>query len=129
MTDLLRPPTIDQVLEALDFVVAERGEGYVYPDEWRDGGTSHGLCRYVTPDGTGPACIVGAVMVRVGVPLNRLTGCEGQSADYVLAKLFRLGGSVQSEILTQAQSVQDTGGTWGRARAEARELARRVAGS
>lgn len=123
MTDLLDAPSLEQVLEALDAVVAERGEDYVYPQEWRRGGVSNGLCRYVTPDGAGPACIVAAVLVRFGTPLERLSECEGQSADYVLTKLFGLSYiSYQSGVLTRAQGVQDSGRTWGQARDEAREL-------
>lgn len=128
MTELLEAPTVEQVLLVLDFVVAERGEDYVYPDEWRDGGTRLGTCLYVTPDGTGPACIVGAVVARLGVSLARLSRSEGQSARSVMEQVFGLPDrSPQSAVLQGAQVVQDGGGTWGDARDKARERADQIA--
>ena len=98
----------EETLELLESVVAENGTDFVYPDEWKD---SIGTCLYVKPDGSGPACIVGNVLHRAGVPLDELSQMEGQAADTVSG---RYGfDSEASMLLWRAQDEQDAGNTWG----------------
>jgi hypothetical protein len=116
--------TTTNVLAALEAVVAERGAGWVYPDEWRD----DGVCRYVV-DGC-PACIVGAALAHLGVPVDVLAAHEGLGVWALLDDLGRAGavtvvGPVAA-MLYDVQSVQDgdpperAPGTWGEALAAAR---------
>jgi len=115
--------TTTNVLAALEAVVAERGAGWVYPDEWRD----DGVCRYVV-DGC-PACIVGAALAHLGVPVDLLTAHEGVGAWALLESLGRTGAVTvvgpAVAMLYGVQVVQDGGppdrapGTWGEALAAA----------
>ena len=126
MPDLLPVPPLGAVVEALDAVVAERGEGYVYPDEWREGT----YCLYVRPDGEGPACIAGAVYFRLGVSLDLLRGCEHNSALQVAEAAY--GRIPEADdigrFLMVAQGAQDRGESWGNARDEALAWARQWLG-
>lgn len=57
--------TQEQIVEAFDAAIEERGEEWVYPqgsgtDEWH----VYGLCRYVKEDGA-PACVWGVALNKV----------------------------------------------------------------
>lgn len=108
--------TDEQVHEAIKAVVEERGADFIYPDEWKYTND----CLYVRPDGDGPACIVGAVLHHLGVPLSLLSANEGRPA---YALVHYLGGVSPraGDALAWAQGVQDTGKTWGEALASFEE--------
>lgn len=95
-----------------------KGADYVYPPS--GGG---GACNYLEYTGgsrrtgkpTGPSCVVGHVLVAKGIPMLDIAPHEGDSAETVA----RLVGAFRDEIvggaLSEAQSVQDNGDTWGEA--------------
>ena len=100
----------EEVVQAFEEVVNERGEDYTYPEKWR---TEFGGCKY-SHKGK-PACIVGAAF-------EKLTGAvipekySNQSALYVTDYLFP-SRPIELDTLVSAicgaQCVQDQGGTWG----------------
>ena len=55
--------TFDQMLEAIKRAVAERGEDFVYPDDWRvkDHPAFPNTCVYFNDDGS-RSCIIGMAM-------------------------------------------------------------------
>lgn len=108
--------TPEQTLKYLREAVAERGEDYVYPNElkmyYRDG-PEPTMCRYVKPDGSGPACIVGVVLHKYGVSLETLAEHETEAGWRVAREL---GVDTRSrQMLSTAQDAQDGGKTWGAA--------------
>ena len=113
------------VAEALDKVIIERGGDYVYDTD------EHGGCFYSFEDGS-PACIVGAI-VALAAPesFEELKYLEAPTDDGNGAVRRTPCGSVRGIVhdghllaessalataLSQAQSVQDSGGTWEAAR-------------
>ncbi|MEU7814107.1 hypothetical protein [Pseudonocardia sp. NPDC049154] len=118
--------TTDQAFaEAIRAAVAERGEDYVYPREWRMGNATsadldrpqaRGTCRYARPDGVqGGACIIGAALQRVGVHVTDLfeldataPGAESALAATVTGLSPRMIGAAST-----AQSHQDRELSWG----------------
>lgn len=99
----------------LDEAVAEFGEDYVYSQ----GDT--GSCNYVRSGA--PSCLVGQVLAKAGVPLDRLAAADlgqfgsGTPANDLLAELNEEGvlkydGEVIT-LLSGAQYWQDIGYTWG----------------
>lgn len=116
--DWLKDVTEDQYLQAIHDAVAERGENWVYPfgkEGWRIG-DSENSCRYVRSDKPEPACIVGEVLHRVGVPLGDLSQHEGRAASVTLPTLG-MPGSMKAvlDALDDAQTSQDLGSSWGQA--------------
>jgi hypothetical protein len=106
--------TYSKTVAILDSLVAEFGEDYVYK---RPAG---GDCVYVH-DGA-PSCIVGHLLARVGVPLERLSEADraayggGLSAGVLLNVLsdegvLRYDHDV-STLLADVQYYQDGGRTW-----------------
>lgn len=104
------PYSSEQFVEAMRKAVAERGEDFVYPIEWRLAGEQNGICQY-TIDGA-PACIVGAA-------LYHMTGkvYEGlnESADEVLRTYFGIANEAVTTAAAHAQEAQDANKTWGEA--------------
>lgn len=101
--------TFERALFELGAAVNQRGEGFVYPDDWK---TDDDLCQYVI-DGH-PACIVGVVLDRIGADVGQL---EGRYAEPRTAALYC---DVQMDddaanLLWFAQDAQDKGFTWGQA--------------
>jgi hypothetical protein len=96
---------------ALRAVVAEAGEGYVYP---RDRGIDafFSSCRYVQ-DGE-PSCLIARALARTGVTVEHLTTYEGTTARKVI---HDLGGFSELVInaANEAQRLQDLEKTWGEA--------------
>jgi hypothetical protein len=120
--------TKDSVLKALDEVIAEYGEDYVYQQS-NDSDTPSCLYAKLSEDGEAvPDCIVGHILAKHGVDMGpmvydkrTLTGRElstGQAYSVLShmahAGLVKYDGSV-SKALTGGQSLQDHGATWGEA--------------
>lgn len=122
--------TRENVTEALDRAVAKRGEDYVYPalSEAEKSiafdltGAIPPSCSYVR-DGEA-SCIVGTVLADLGVPLDVLHQHDyavAPSATLLLSYLVNDGHIEQVDegiacALHDAQSRQDQGTPWGRAR-------------
>lgn len=109
--------TAERSLELLEEVVTEAGEDYVYSFNYGYQGT----CVYVS-DGK-PACLVGRVLAKHGVPVQELAAWDnlaniGASAiDQVNAPFIT---DEALKILLTAQLTQDDGATWGQALCEAK---------
>jgi len=103
--------TREQFIEAMHKAVAERGEDFVYPDEWRESAS----CLYYIESPMGVregACIVGkAIEIATGGEVY--TGYNAAAYE-VLSEEYDLAGDVGDAAFV-AQRVQDTGGTWGEA--------------
>lgn len=107
--------TRESFTEAIEKVVAERGEDYVYekPDGFR-------FCQYTNPDGK-PGCIVGAALAELGytgenTPIlatpKDLSG--GEPAQTVFSEL----GVYDRKLIlaaSEAQFQQDYSNSWGMA--------------
>lgn len=104
--------TPERTLELLKQAVGERGADFVFPVEWKMNTSDEveGMCTYVQPRKSGPACIVGYVLHEYGVRLEELAAVEGQTA-FGVATAFGADG-VSAEILLDAQIQQDGGATW-----------------
>ena len=109
--------TIDDVMAAMQAVVAEKGEDYVYPHAG-PGGMD---CVYAE-DGM-PSCIVGHVIYRLDpkefakvVELENRSGSAPatslQDEGYISKGMF---DDETEQFLYHAQSQQDAGKTWGEA--------------
>jgi hypothetical protein len=98
----------------LDEAVAEFGGDYVYSK------SDTGSCNYVR-DGA-PSCLVGQVLAKAGVPLDRLVVADqgqyggGVPADDLLAELVEEGvlryDGEAITLLSVAQHRQDSGSPW-----------------
>jgi hypothetical protein len=105
--------TESRVMDVLREVVAERPD-YVYK---APGHQVAGLesCFYVHTDAEGndpkPGCLVGAVLHRLGVPLEELAEREGTGA-YIVASELLCTTMGAAHALDYAQSCQDAGDTW-----------------
>lgn len=121
--------TPQDVLTQLRGIVAEYGEEYVYEHKPLYP-LSSPTCNYV--DGEGGDCIVGHYLLRKGVPIERLVqadnagGGTGLSASDLLARLIAEGVVVADvasiDMLAEAQYVQDSRKTWGKALAAAERV-------
>lgn len=107
--------TLDQITEALESVVAERGEDYKFLDHFYG-------CQYIAvpKDGTlkeVPACIVGATFAKLGVTNKTLKrwndGTDGDSQVPNLKTSLIPKNAIHP--LTEAQIAQDSSHTWGEA--------------
>lgn len=113
--------TVENVTAALDRAIEKRGADYVYPER------ELATCYYVI-DGE-PSCLVGEVLVDLGVPIEKLGepmvntsrfGVLVIAGDYLSTAgwdptLLRVPLNVRRG-LSRAQSEQDMGATWGLAR-------------
>ena len=103
------PEVIDteDAIKLLEECVAERGEDFVYPQEWK----TDLVCKYsVEQDGEQtPACIVGLAIYRL---TNEIVS-SGLAANVVLRDYFP-GRFTKSAIMLMetAQLKQDNGFTW-----------------
>lgn len=79
-------------------VVDSKPDNYRYRDD-------HEVCVYVGDDYDAPACIVGHVLYRWGVPLAVMHGCTGSVAS--LSKYGILLSKEVQAVLTAAQTAQD----------------------
>lgn len=133
--------TAAQALEALAQAVERKGEGYVYTDqatgiragtdEWYDKGVD---CRYAGPDGE-PACIVGtALSIADRAAFEAVRVIEAADGSFPAIHLHRGTKSIPvvatadaANVFYWAQTVQDSGATWGEALGAARKYAAEVA--
>jgi hypothetical protein len=124
----MKSVTFKETLEAMKAAVSEKGDEYVYERQEHPNVGLHGslgVCLNTTPDGKKTGCIVGDVLHRLGVSLTWL-GCGeniNNSAAGLLSKLrheelydFDRNSLL---LLSEAQSLQDTGTPWGEALSKA----------
>ena|SRR5687768_18393186 len=107
------PITVEEARRLLIQALHENGDlGYVYDQ----GQTDSGECVYLDrneEEGFVPSCLVGHVLVYHGVETGDILAWEGNNAYSVLTQLLdHKEGDVVVTALQDAQSVQDTGGTW-----------------
>ncbi|MDX2590973.1 hypothetical protein PV343_01365 [Streptomyces sp. WI03-4A] len=122
-----------EVIETLREVVAEQPD-YTYEAPAHMAGEGAPLsCFYVHVGGNDepdtPGCLVGHVLNRLGVPLDRLAMYEGTGSGGMLASVLEITGPLDEiyrvdEALALAQDAQDNGSTW----ADALEAATRKPG-
>ena len=115
------------VIQAMEAVVAETGEDFVYQKDTYDG---MGICRYMHGEEV-PGCLIGRVLIHLGAQ-PRVVWAAEQS--YILANGHGIGveeflgllaptwGTLGYTItpeavqaLTVAQNAQDCANTWGQA--------------
>ena len=110
--------TDEDFIAAMRKAVAERGEDFVYPDEWRKASEDKQSCLYVHEDK--PACLIGlAVYIATGklVP----DGYEGSIAGVVVKSCVPGVSDIVVHAAFKAQAAQDVGETWGQALKEFEE--------
>jgi hypothetical protein len=118
MNKSYEPLTYKNSVELLHRAVRERGEGFVYPQEWTRRVNEKGsfTCQYVHPDGTCPGCIIGYVLYLHGVPLDILKLHEGENAVDLLENLNIIREEdLVDYLLTRVQVNQDGGLSWKKA--------------
>jgi hypothetical protein len=103
----------ERVIEVLREVVAERPD-YVYAAPIGVVTESSPTCFYVHGEGADAVCgcVVGAVLNRLGVPLETLAQHEGTPAQHVAETLLETDSDVIS-MLRRVQVAQDHGASWG----------------
>lgn len=121
------------VRAALDRAVARKGVDYVYTE----GLYPDDNYVYVNSDGT-PGCIVGHVLIDLGVPADQFTGkmqgLFGAMEDVNISQFDVIKGALDIEFadkkvlnaLIEAQDKQDNGHPWGFARDRAVAILDRV---
>lgn len=109
---ILIPPefTKKMMIEALRRAVEERGPDYVYERPF-DPARQDTLCLYRDPITDEPSCLIGLAISYIypDLRLKEYTGVSGSFTDIENIE----GGAML--IASYAQSVQDSGGTWGEA--------------
>lgn len=118
--------TLERTNELLDAAVAEKGADYIYTDTrgFRAAPGSDGAdCQYV--HGNRPGCLVGNVLHRAGVELERLLQVEGFGVGDVDFQEYLDVTCDEGvlDLLSEAQQRQDGGDTWGDSVAYARGVA------
>lgn len=110
--------TRDEALTALNSIVEEKGQDYVYPESEKN---ENGSCHYRTDhgEGTEPSCIIANLIVKVGGDLSRVT--EYQHAGMALREAGITVSTATEETLVQVQSYQDNGARWSEAVSMARD--------
>jgi hypothetical protein len=99
------------VLRTLREVADERPD-YVYTTPANEPSVAS-MCYYVHTDDEGhrvPGCLIGTVLNRLGVPLDKLRQFEGWGARELLTNIVVIVGpnaDIASEILVRAQRYQD----------------------
>lgn len=119
--------TREDVRKAMAEVVAEMGDGYIYPEEEKE----LGVCQYANEEGK-PSCIVGHVVFKLDEgAFWRLAQAEAEHGTEEAINLTHSGryldrdfwDSDAAHFAEVAQQYQDTGVTWGGALAEAEDRA------
>lgn len=119
----------DDALSALNDAIMEKGSDFVYVKEVEardeESGESYKVCTYVHPDKEGnltvPGCLVGNVMARLGVPIEKMAAINdgGMSARSLFSYLSDRNIISITEkaagLLVNAQAHQDNEFTWGEA--------------
>jgi hypothetical protein len=106
--------TADDMVNALEAVVDEKGADYQYPSDLYD--AKGGVCMYQV-DGA-PACIAGAALHRLGVSGDELRLAEEMPADSAM-QILKDHGLITfdyeaGQIVAAAQQVQDVDARPGR---------------
>lgn len=117
-------------LRALKKAVDKKGADHIYERVDLRGVVS-AACAYIDPDTRQPSCIVGHVLVDLGVDPDRLAlpGINNLAFNQTLLERLSITASPAAlVILRQAQYAQDCGEPWGDALAQARAAARRFKG-
>jgi hypothetical protein len=98
--------------EAFQRVVAQRGPKFSYIPFRAANGAEY--CRYVHND-EGEGCLVGQILVKMGVPVEHLRTHEGQSADRIIHHLFGYAPGVEkvAAVMRNIQVAQDCRSPWG----------------
>lgn len=115
----------EQVVDLLREVVAEKGEGYIYPHVPNPTGVVG--CRYEYEGA--PSCLVGHVLHRAGWSVEALksldeSGSSAQDLWYLnLPEGVGVVTKAAAEVLEKAQVYQDDGACWGFAVREAIKVA------
>lgn len=102
--------TYSTLKSAIDEVVEEYGEDYVYP---RLGGLGH--CVYINPDGS-PSCLLGHALIRLGVMYETLSSNNNKHVGSI--PLLPWDSDVTRQWARRVQAAQDRGTTWGEAASE-----------
>ena len=125
--------TAENVEAALREVVAETGEDYKFSDEFEmlnycyyvaDSRTNTIAVRSMPNEFLKPACLVGRVLHKLGIPLNVMLFDNLLPAIGLLSGLIQKGwlesdNSIAFRMLERAQITQDRNGTFGEALKEA----------
>ncbi|MFE5092065.1 hypothetical protein ACFRCI_17125 [Streptomyces sp. NPDC056638] len=110
--------TDEMVMKTLKEVVAEKPE-YVYsvPEYQKNLGGVDCFYVHLDEDGTpvSPGCVVGAVLHRLGVPLEVLRQEEGQPARTAVRRIGLSLSFGTRATLNGIQGKQDDGTPWGQA--------------
>ena len=119
--------THEDVLRVMIEVVEEYGRDYVYQRQPGPGGPND-KCVYIK-DGQ-PSCLIGHVLVRLGVDVSFLTD---RNSALIASHLFdspeanRPWTPMAGAVMEAAQLAQDVGDTWGKALDDARRKAEQFA--
>lgn len=119
--------TYNDIEHAVNQLIDERGENYIYPAQIGEYDSRN--CRYWHEEENAPGCMVGAVLFRLGATEEQLCSAESQGAGMLIEHLLNRGWLFQDRVktekfLSEFQSAQDSGATWGFARHNAAELVR-----
>jgi hypothetical protein len=112
--------TRENFSQAMHEVVAERGEDFVYPHDWKwTDMNDNAVCQYYI-EGVGPACIIGAALDKLGVDVSELELKDGvtnyeMNADEILKTRYGVKDKGLLVAASRAQRLQDRGQTWGQA--------------
>lgn len=102
--------TASDVSSAIRAAIKDRGPDYV------DVNAAAGhVCEYLESDDQTPSCIVGYVLVFLGVNPAHLRDCDGDANEAIRRledqELIKIEARALN-MLTVAQAVQDSKGTW-----------------
>lgn len=123
---------IETARKHLAAAIEAKGEGYVYLEdrpvantdtclyleykkvEWVDDGEYAG---YTYEGPKCPSCLIGHVLVGMGIPFEKITEQEGDRAEKAIKSLGTFTSTIVIEALDRAQQKQDNpnGYTWGQA--------------
>ena len=98
-----------KVINGILNAVAERGEGWRYPEDWRSitSGGRDKVCTNLHPDGS-PACIIGFIAVNQGLPTEQFSSARYDGLQWGAS------GAIKDAMI-EAQSSQDRRESWGTA--------------
>lgn len=102
---------------AMEAAVAERGEDFVYPDEWRDKTKRDifgpdGPCLYSLPSGE-PACLIGLALFKIDPKLMPDSGYVGSVSELVGNGVIRFESPLLADAAAEAQDSQDLKNPYG----------------
>lgn len=124
MDEQLLTVTVEQVTATLKSIVAEK-PNYVYEKPVVLDDTvvvvETEMCMYIDPGTVTPSCLIGHLMVKLGVQAEALQQYEGIGVSRVFSNFVTLephekySQEVVVEALAMAQDTQDLGSSWGAA--------------